>query len=308
MKRALLIISIIAVSLFSFQNCSKVTFDSTLAQSTPDNNGASGTGDTGGTPPDTPSNPPVPTPPPNPNGGGGECDLAEVITRQTQFLKVIFLVDTSGSNLNTFDSTHDLPLLPTDPDDGDKLKPRRMAALTSLTQRYPAGNKLHYGLVTFGTKINYQNAASLIVAPNGTSGEPGLVAQGLEYFRTLVQNPHAGTPYEAALDKAHSMIAADLDQEAQYYVIMIADGHPSGSDSYETMRTKMKTRVENLTKITGKKVTFNTVYYYNDAPIPNAQNILSEMAKSGGGVAITASRDHTIDLPTELIVRTEICQ
>jgi uncharacterized protein YegL len=256
------------------------------------------------TPSPTPPNS-TPTPTPTPFDPGCTTDNVEAIYRKT---KIIFVVDASGSNVNTtanYGSTSKCGqpgqpcTLPTDPN-----KSFRNTAISNFLARFRHKENFSWAFNIFG---NNESRALVNFAGDQTrpaiSYDPSKLDAALTTFRTAV-NDYGNTPYEKAIQLAGRAIENDSELNSgsgltrpNYMVVMLTDGFPtdyfnvqmtpgstsSDAEFYARFQTaKMNADLEALLNKAPGRVTLSTVYYGQDND-PYATWLLKEMAKSGNG-------------------------
>lgn len=214
-------------------------------------------------------------------------------------VKVLFLVDASGSNENSGATVG------TDPG-----QVWRLATLNTFVDAYKNKNNFFYGLLTFqGTTAKPQiSSGGAGVFTNNLS----TVAQGIASFDANIDG--GNTPYDAALNLAKSVIMADLaipsSKPTAYAVVMISDGVPT-NDRYKGVNgvTNLKADVKSLVDLAPGKITVNSVFLYNAAkPSNSEEQYLRAMASVGGGAFIFADSKQTISIADSIRVSQEICQ
>ncbi len=255
--------------LLMFQNCSQVSFTPDSANALNSVEGLSN------------------------NGGGADPNCRIDYTNAAADVKVLFLVDASGSN-----------------DITDRGQVWRLATLNSFVDAYKNKNNFFYGLLTFqGTTAKPQIATGGVgVFTNNLS----TVAQGIASFDANIDG--GSTPYDAALNLAKSIIMEDLaipaSKPTAYAVVMISDGVPT-NDRYKGVNgiNNLKTDVKALADIAPGKITVNSVYLYNAAkPSNSEEEYLRAMASVGGGTFIFADSKQAISIADSIKVPKEICQ
>jgi hypothetical protein len=315
MKTLILILSLLVFTTITSSCSKKMTFsqvDDVDGLST-ENPPGEGDGSTIPEPTPTPSTPP-------------SCTVTydEVTTP----VKVIFLVDKSGSNKD--DSNTSAANDGTDPN-----KTWRTNSINNLR------NSLSLALFSFNitlfrandTNINdgyrYGGAGGTVTKSliNGFSNDNNVFSSALN---AMVADADQGkTPYKGALAKAHDIILADIanDTVSKYSVILITDGYPdpnlvtktdcgshacsptNGADA-DVPRSIDKARefVKSVVDIAPARVNVNTVYYYsagNRGTMP--VSILTGMAEEGKGVFIEAASNQTIDFQNVIRVPANTC-
>ena len=202
--------------------------------------------------------------------------------------KILFLVDTSGSNNSPTDSTGTyvcdpttaVCLMPTDPN-----KVFRGGAITNFFNEYSSHTNIQWGFSTFSGTI----AQSMILNPNSQpvfSSDPTQMQTAITAF--MKSTDGGATPFHSALQLATQMIQGDPDLNSaakpNYYVIMITDGFPtdytSSTGTFEL--SNLEADIENLVALSPSQVTLSTVYY-GASSVPGAISLLETMASNGIG-------------------------
>ncbi|WP_413288822.1 vWA domain-containing protein [Bdellovibrio sp. HCB337] len=175
---------------------------------------------------------------------GDFCKPASI--QPNKIVKVLFLVDASGSNFGQYGT------VPSDPD-----KKWRSHTLRKFITQYVDKENIYFGLVLFqGT------SAKAKIAKQGHpsfSNQRDVVSQG---YKAFLRNDDGGnTPYKAALKMAKDAIAADLqknaDDQASYVVVTISDGLATDYKSPEQVIPDAASIME----LAPSRITLNSVYY-----------------------------------------------
>jgi hypothetical protein len=271
-----------------------------------------GEGDSGG---------PDPTPAPEP-----DCTLTynEVVTP----VKVLFLVDKSGSNLDDYNS----------PAVNDGTDPNKTWRVTSINNLH---DSVSLDLFSFNLTLFRANANNLFdgyryggsggaltkTLINGFSNSSSVFASAM---KALAADADQGkTPYEAALAKAHDTILADIanDTVSKYSVVLVTDGQPDpnlvtktdcGSRACDSSNgadadipksiDKARSIVKTIVDIDPKRVNVNTVYYYSAGQRSSTPiNILTNMADEGKGAFIEAPSNQSLDFKNVIRVPANNC-
>lgn len=252
--------------LFSFQNCSNAKFTSKDGSESLLSSGDN-------------------------NGEDGSCIPTDV--GSSKVVKVLFLVDTSGSNVPDSNGPG------TDPQ-----KQWRTNTLTEFIRRYNANPNFYYGLITFQgssakAQITTNNTASF-------SNDPSVVDDGVNRFKALKDT--GGTPYKAALTAAKSLIQKDLSvnssQKASYVVVMISDGQ---AKDYKDP-SQIIPDVSAIKNLAPSQISLNSVYYYAAAYDESQTKYLKNISTVGGGSFITANANQTLNIDNLIRVPPAGCQ
>jgi uncharacterized protein YegL len=277
MKRAFyksLLASLSLLGLLAFQNCSKVTFTGEPAAAA--SNVANGiTGDNTN-----------PTP-----GADPTCRVEMVNT--TKPVKVLFLIDTSGSNQNT-----------------DAGKVWRLETINSFINVYGSKTNFEFGFATFqGT-----SAISLITKENHGvfSNNMTDINQAIMDFKNT--QDYGATPYDAAIAVVKNMIIYDQSVKASkdvaYVVVMISDGMPTNTTYVDpaTGMDALTKDVNSLLTAAPGQIGLNTVFLYNQsAPDTFQKSYLQKIADLGTGVFIEATSKQTLQISDTVQVPGKTC-
>lgn len=211
------------------------------------------------------------------------------ITRMT---KILFLVDTSGSN-NMYtrlsgtqqclsgDSDFASCALPTDPN-----KTFRGGSLQNFLNNYSNKTNFQWGFITFA-----DDYAQALINSNGNdqnpylSSNPSAMQSALNTFYSMEDN--YATPYQAALELAKKAIQNDRDLNSssnpQYFVVLLTDGFPTDYNALNGAfdSNAVQSDISALVNVAPGRVSLSTIYYgHNDS---NAQSLLNSMAQMGNG-------------------------
>jgi Mg-chelatase subunit ChlD len=220
----------------------------------------------------------------------------------TSNVKILFMVDTSGSNVNY--TQNGKFYYGTDP-----VKTWRLATMSNFLQAYESRANFFYGLLTFQDA----SATAQILGSNGAGAFTNVIAtarDGIASFGRVTDRE--ATPYGSALNLAKSIITADLPKntkETAYVVVMISDGAPtdarylavSGVDS-------LKSDVKSLMDLAPGLVSVNSVFLYNSiVPTAADKKYMQAMASVGNGSFITADANQSISISNTLRVPKQVC-
>lgn len=244
---------VIFVSLF--QNCSKANFSASA-----DNSSSSG-GDANGL---------VHVP--------GSCH-AQLLQANVP-IKVLFVVDMSGSNFGEFFRAG------TDPD-----RRVRSGSIQTFFDDYKAKPNFNWGFVGF----RGSQAFALINNGNMDTGQFSAnqadMSAALSTFNGMYDS--GLTPYKAALTMAAQIIRADTlaASDTKYIVVFLSDGMPTDYPPGNAGDKEMTDDVSALTSILPGRVSFNTIYYGEvDA---SASGRLKDMSIAGGGEFLDTNNNPT---------------
>jgi len=257
------------------------------------------------TPTPTPSLNPTPTPTPSPTPGNSQTCTTSTVNVENQ-VKILFVVDTSGSNASTPASRGVPATIGT-----DNNKVWRLKTINDFINAYSSNPNFYFGLITF-----QGSAATPQIASGGQgifSNDQSVVQQGITNF---VNTPDGNsTPYRPALMMAQAMIAADLAKNPSsttaYVVVMISDGEPTDSLYLKasTGITSLDSDVSSVTSVAPSQISINTVYLFNPAaPSGSDTKYLQAIASTGDGAFVQASSEDTLSIENTVQVPTEVCQ
>ncbi len=253
---------------------------------------------------------------PNPSGSPNPVQTPGcTLTNVTIPVKIMFVVDTSGSNnswtqnsgTNGCTAPNNVGCAPpTDPN-----KTFRGGSISDFYTKYKAKTNFSWGFETFS---NVSATAYIGTNADPTFSDSTAMGAALNYFETQEVDNDA-TPYLAAIEEVKTAIANDPGVSMSgksaplYYVIFMSDGYPTdalnGDGSVDT--ASLNAAIQSVEALAPGRVAFSTVYYgtIND---PVASGVLKGMA-SGGGVFVnvdTASTS-TINIQDLIQVPTGNC-
>lgn len=217
------------------------------------------------------------------------CSESTVQSEASQ-VKVLFLMDLSGSNLTT-----------------DANKVWRTQALDSVLSKY--GNSSHF----FFGFVNFMNSSATSLIQSGSS--PIFSNQLPEINSAMVsfQNTadSGGTPYRKAISKAYEMISADIQSSRStdilYSVIFISDGQPSDYSNISQIETDAKALVD----LAPDRVILNSIFYYNSSRSSYSSDetkYLNAFAKAGQGKLAVANTNESVNVNSLINVTKTICK
>lgn len=206
----------------------------------------------------------------SPTADGHSC--ATALQQLTVPIKVLFVVDTSGSNADDqfYYGT-------------DNNKSLRGGSIQQFFNAYGSHTNYSWGFITFAGST----ARSLIGGnPDWavfTNSGPVMQASINAFYNVLDDDL---TPYQAALGMSAQAINADTAAAAntKYIVVFMSDGMPDPDVS----DTILKASVQAINNLHPGRVSFNTIYYGVDDPEASAR--LSMMAATGGGRFLDVSQ------------------
>jgi len=255
-----------------------------------DNSGSSVTdpGSGGGSGPGSGSG----TVPPPASGG---CKLENV----NRPVKVMFVVDTSGSNVSPTmdDGTVACTLTTGCAPATDPMKTFRSGSITTFFNEYQAKTNFSWGFEVFQgeTAQSYITSGSNASFGNGTSMQSAITDFNAE-------SDADATPYLAALDNVQAAISTDPDLNSAtpalplYFIVFMSDGYPtdalSSDDPVTVDINALDSAISSIVALAPGRVTLSSVYYgtIND---PNAAATLENMASIGKGQFVNVDTGST---------------
>lgn len=270
---------LLMVCLLGFQNCSKVAFTTDEIASANIKNGI--TGDS--------------------NAGGDDTNCRVDLTNSTKPVKILFLIDTSGSNAsNNGDAGTDVG------------KVWRLNTINSFINAYGSKPNFQFAFATFqGTTASalLKNSSGQGVFSNNMSD----INQAIADFKNIEDK--GNTPYDAALSIVRNIIRYDqmsgTSKEAGYVVVMVSDGSPTNA-SYTDSKNGMDNLTSDVQDILAeapKQISLNTVFLYNQAvPTASQKSYLQKISSLGSGAFIEASSNQTIQISDTVQVPSTVCQ
>lgn len=224
-------------------------------------------------------------------GDSVTCSPSQI--KQGSVVKVLFLVDGSGSNFGANGS------LPSDPD-----KQWRIDTVGRFVDAHIENKNVLYNFTLFkGT------TAKSHINPNG---EPGFssdnneVAEGFRSFMNVADG--GNTPYKAALRTARNMIAADLENHAAdnatYSVVIVSDGHPTDYKNAHDVIPDASA----IKDLAPNRIILNSVYYSAEKINASAPQYLKSIAHIGDGAFIVASTKKRLQLDSLIRISAVSCR
>lgn len=269
----------VLLCLLGFQNCSKVSFTTEDLASTAIKNGS--TGDS--------------------NNAGDDTNCRVDLINTTKNVKVLFLIDTSGSNA----SNNGAP--GTDVD-----KVWRLKTINNFIDKYHSKPNFEFGFAYFqGTK-----SLPLITASNGQ----GLFTKNMTEVNQAIDKLKAikdegNTPYDAGLAVVRDMIHYDQAQMAAkdvgYVLVMVSDGTPTNTSYTEPVNgmNNLSSDVKSIMAEAPGQISLNTVYLYNQAaPTASQKSYLQKISSVGSGAFIEANSNQTVEISDSVQVPSTVCK
>lgn len=221
----------------------------------------------------------------------GKTCVPSTTNISNQKVKVLFVLDNSGSNVNNNGRPG------TDPE-----KVWRSGVLNKMIDKYSARSNFNYGLISFKN----DSATSIVDARSGFSGDLSVVRQAVANFENIEDK--GSTPYKKALSLAYQMISDDIksnpNDKSAYSVIFTSDGQPSDyKDPIEVI-----TDATAIMALAPGQIVINSVFYYIDASQKVDLRYLENIATTGNGAMITANSEESIDINDIIQVPSTVCQ
>jgi uncharacterized protein YegL len=184
---------------------------------------------------------------------------------------------------------------------------RRGEAVVDTLKKYPAGNGIAYGLITFAS-----NASILTQAPDGLPGFTTNEDQILTALPTFAAI-NGQTNYDSALSLAYQMLQSDMNEldatlrgRARYEIVFMSDGAPDPDNTGpgESLPPDVRADVLNIAGLQATQqlalVALNTVYINAADTPPNeifqASTLLSAMANLANGQYRQVNANQDINL------------
>lgn len=225
--------------------------------------------------------------------GGDDANCRPTTVNSNKIVKVLFVVDTSGSNVGDGGSVA-----------SDPKKQWRSSSIRSFIDTYKSRSNFHFGMITFqGTSAK----AQIKVGGNGVfSSDMSVVDAGYNSFMATADN--GNTSYKAALSMAKSIINADLAanaaQKASYVMVMVSDGQATDYKSPDDVIPDASA----IRSLAPGQVSLNTVYYYANSLVESQTKYLRNIASIGGGQFLVANSSQTLKIDDVIQVPGTSCQ
>lgn len=204
--------------------------------------------------PDT--NPPGGVPP---VGGDGKCvpKVADIL-RPT---KILFLVDTTGSNAYKSDIYSGTTLIG-QAEATDPTKSFRYNSISQFVKQHSMKQNFRWGLIHFSKTASNTGAQALINSGNNQSplfSSADTALSALEVFKNNTRD-EGDTHYTPLMALAAKAIQNDADfskLDSQYFVLLVSDGMPNDpqATSYNSMR------ISELTGLAAGRIKVSSVFY-----------------------------------------------
>lgn len=190
-------------------------------------------------------------------------------------IKVLFLIDTSGSNCTQNGIPPACDSSGTDPD-----KSYRLGLMQNFVSSHISQPNISYGAITFSGTV----ALPMITDGSGKAiftNSASIVNTGFDAFKNLKDT--GATPYKAALKLAKETIQDDITQStkaANYFVVLVSDGMPTDYGlpiDQNQINADVKTLVE-----LGPRITVSGIYY-NPLNVTQDAAVIQSIVGAGGG-------------------------
>lgn len=230
------------------------------------------------------------------DGAVSSCSLQSVSVP----VKILFIVDTSGSNVRAT-KNHGVSLCepafetcvaPTDP-----FKSFRSQSIGKFFDLYKSRSSFSWSFTTFSnnSSVPYMIEQGRPVFSDGTA-----MQDALDRF---TQAGDAGdTPYLSGLASAYDAISADPGRTQSgsaaplYYIIFLSDGYPTDAllgDRVDSAR--LSSEITSIVALAPGRVSLSAVYYSTNFD-PVAASTMTAMAATGGGQFINANTATTASI------------
>jgi Mg-chelatase subunit ChlD len=221
-------------------------------------------------------------------------------------IKILFVVDTSGSNSRDFnpfpgggcDVTRGC-VPATDPE-----KKFRAGSISDFFEKYKGKNNFSWGFETFS-----RDSVESFVGHDSTDlfGDTKSMENAINLF---VEDQDKGrTPYLAALKSVRAALESDPELHStdpvppRYNIVFMSDGYPTDSSPSE-----INAEVESISSMSPTRISFSTIYY-STLSDPIAADILQNMAWVGGGqfVNVDTNAHETLNIQDLIMLPTTTC-
>jgi len=194
--------------------------------------------------------------------------------------KILFMVDTSGSNVQMTTNGCGSGYCQDPPSDPNKSF--RVGGIMSFFTQFQNYANLSWGLLTFGgdQSQNLTGGQSSIF-----TNSPSIMSNAINSLSGI--QDFGDTPYQLAFNTAQQSIAADpAAAQSNYFLVLVTDGYPT--DFYDSTGMNVNTQavlgaVGTLVSNPAGHVTLSTLYYHNGSSDPTAAGLLQQMAQTGRG-------------------------
>jgi hypothetical protein len=213
---------------------------------------------------------------PPPSGGVGNTNPPGcTIGTATKPIRVMFMVDNSGSTNTT-----------------DPKQAIRVQTLQKFLTDYGANTNLSYNFAYFaGTTAKAFNMVTNMFVTGTTAnavGNSSQLATALQNYEAVAAN--GSTPYKAAFDSLTGTIAADetAGNKQDYAVVFLSDGQPTDITGIANLKGLVD-NVKSASMVNGSAVTVNTIYFGDDTDQTSKDNLLA-MSTEGAGQFVDTNK------------------
>lgn len=228
----------------------------------------------------------------NDGAGGNDATCRPNTVDASKIIKVLFVVDNSGSNVGEGGPA-------TDPD-----KKWRSSSLDTFFNTYKSRSNFHYGFITF-----QKSSATPQITVNGSAGFTNNMSVVDSGYNKFLNTADGGTtPYKAALSMAKNIISRDLKDnaadKASYVMVMISDGKATDyRDEAEVIPDASE-----IKSLAPSQVSLNSIYYYASSFVEDDTKYLRNISSVGGGAFVTANSSQTLKIDDVIRVPGAGCQ
>lgn len=208
---------------------------------------------------------------------GSVAVCSAVLQNIDQPVKLLFIVDTSGSNASAPGT--------------DPKKTFRGGSIQKFFSDYSTKANFSWGMISFSN-----DKATSLVAGNLSNNASDMQA-AINKFFTITDN--GDTPYAVALTSGINVLTADAKTKTastKYIVVFLSDGLPNPALS----DTQLTTAVQNVMNVAPGQVSFSTVYY--GPKDPTAAGRLQLMATTGKGNFIDTNANPGADFEISNVI------
>jgi|GEM_PF-2885311 len=226
-----------------------------------------------------------------------QIDCAPTVQTVTTNLRILFMVDNSGSTNQT-----------------DPHQYFRNQVIKSFLQQYGSKTNLTYSFGFFAGTQAYlydtqkQSFQSKLNQPFGTAAD---LTRALDTFDRL--KPGGNTPYHAAFKLLQGAILADLGSNSEttsYSIVFMSDGRPTDVSAQPRLSVQMSGLVQKMEKAVqaaGGLVSLSTVYF---GPAQNRgdSGLLQTMSNVGKGDFVDTNSNPNLVISDVITVPGQDCQ
>lgn len=212
-------------------------------------------------------------------------------------VRILFVVDVSQS-MNVSDPPD--PVCPT-----GTCFSRRGKAVEAIVNKYPAGQGVSYGLISFSSDSAIQT--------HDAAGQPGFAQDNAEILTKLpsLSSAMGQTNFAGALKTTYEMLQADMialdataRSRAKYVVVFISDGLPSPRTTEHGLPPEVSTAVSDIAGLLEQQrladISLHTIYLAGPTTPPAVQlvakELMAEMAHMANGTSRSFEASESINL------------